>query len=92
MKFVTYLSRTLWVLLFVLVFVFARRNDDPVVLRVFPGLTWDAPLVLVLLAAFGLGALVGVAACLPRWLREHREVLRLRRELRAKGTDPQAGT
>jgi len=90
MKFVTYLSRILWVVVFVVVFVFARRNDDLVVLRVFPGLTWEAPLALVLLAAFALGALAGVLACLSLWFRKHREVLRLRRELRAKGAELRA--
>ena len=90
MKWVTYLSRILWVLLFVVVFMFARRNDDQVVLRVFPGFTWEAPMVLVLLAAFALGALVATLACLSLWFRQRREVLRLRRELRAKGAEPRA--
>ncbi|HYA47724.1 MAG TPA: lipopolysaccharide assembly protein LapA domain-containing protein [Burkholderiales bacterium] len=90
MKFVTYLSRILWVVVFVVVFVFARRNDDLVVLRVIPGLTWEAPLALALLVAFSLGALAGVLACLSLWLRKHREVLRLRRELRAKGAELRA--
>ena len=89
MKIVSYLSRIVWVLLFVAMFVFARRNDDSVTLRIFPGLAWEAPLVLVLLAFFVLGALLGVLACFSRWLRQRREILRLKRELRAKSVDLQ---
>ena len=89
MKIVSYVSRAAWVLLFVAMFVFARKNDDPVTLRLFPGLVWEAPLVLMLLAFFALGALLGVLACLSRWFRQRREVLRLKRELRAKGVELQ---
>lgn len=92
MKLFKYLSRTLWVLLFVAIFVFARRNDDLVTLRFIPGLAWEAPLVLVVLTSFILGALLGVLACLSRWVRQRREILRLKRELRGKGADAQAGT
>ena len=90
MKFMTYVARVVWVLLFVGIFVFALKNEGPVTLRLFPGLEWQAPLVLALLAAFSLGALLGVLACLSRWFRQHREILRLKRELRAKGAEPQA--
>ena len=89
-KFLTYFSRVMWVLLFLGMFMFARKNDDLVALHLFPGLTWEAPLVLVLLAAFALGALLGVLACLSRWVRQHREILRLKRELRAKRPEAQA--
>lgn len=87
-KFVIYFSRAMWILLFVGMFIFARNNDDAVMLHLFPGLTWEAPLVLVLLTAFALGAGLGVLACLSRWVRQHREIQRLKRELRAK--DPEA--
>ena len=89
-KLVTYFSRVMWLLLFLGMFMFARKNDDQIALHLFPGLTWEAPLVLVLLAAFGLGAALGVLACLSRWVRQHREILRLKRELRAKRPEAQA--
>jgi putative membrane protein len=92
MKLFKYLLRTLWVLLFVAIFMFARRNDDLVTLRFIPGLAWEAPLVLVVLSSFILGALLGILACLSRWVRQRREILRLRRELRGKGADVQTGT
>jgi putative membrane protein len=92
MKLFKYLLRTLWVLLFVAIFMFARRNDDLVTLRFIPGLAWEAPLVLVVLSSFILGALLGILACLSRWVRQRGEILRLRRELRGKGADVQTGT
>lgn len=92
MRLFKYLSRTLWVLLFVAIFVFARRNDDLVTLRFIPGLAWEAPLVLVVLTSFILGALLGVLACLSLWVRQRREILRLKRELRGKGADVQTRT
>ena len=92
MRLFKYLSRTLWVLLFVAIFVLARRNDDLVTLRFIPGLAWEAPLVLVVLTSFILGALLGVLACLSLWVRQRREILRLKRELRGKGADVQTGT
>jgi len=92
MKFVTYLSRVLWALLFVAIFMFARKNDDPITLRFFLGLSWEAPLVLVLLASFVFGAAFGVLACVSRWFRQRREILRLKRELRAKDAAPEMKT
>ncbi|HEY7675048.1 MAG TPA: LapA family protein [Burkholderiales bacterium] len=91
MRLVTYVTRVLWALLFVGVFVFALKNEDLVTLRLLPGLAWEAPLIVALLAAFFLGALLGVLACLSRGFRQHREILRLKRELRAKGAGLQAG-
>lgn len=90
MKFVTYLSRIMWALLFVGIFLFARKNDELVTLHPFPGVAWEAPLALMLFAAFALGALLGALAGLSRWFRQRGEVLRLRRELRDRGTEPQA--
>ncbi len=90
MKFFRYFLRALWVVLFVLVFVFARRNDEQVILHLIPGIAWEAPLVLVVLAAFATGILLGTLACAARWVRQRREILRLKRELRGRGAGPQA--
>lgn len=76
-----------WILrsvLFLLLLGFAIKNTDPVVVRYFLGWEWRAPLTLVLLIFFaggaGLGALAGVG-----WLyNQRRELLQLRRELRAR--------
>jgi uncharacterized integral membrane protein len=79
---------TVRIALFVLLLAFAARNTAPVTLRFWFDLDWQAPLVLVLLAFFAAGALLGVGAALGAMLRQRREILRLRRESRAR---PAAG-
>ena len=71
-------------MLFILLLAFAASNTEPATLRFWFGFAWQAPLVLLLLAFFAAGALLGVAASLGTLLRQRREILRLRRELRAK--------
>jgi uncharacterized integral membrane protein len=78
----------LWVLkvaLFLLVLSFAVKNTDMVTVRYYLGYEWQAPLVLVLLVFFCLGALVGIAASLGQMLRQRRSAQALRRELSARG-------
>ncbi len=83
------LTRTLrWgirLALFVLLLAFAAKNTDPVTLRFFFELAWQAPLVALLLAFFAAGALTGAAAALATVLRQRRELGRLRREQRPEG-------
>ena len=69
MKFLAYLSRLLWVLLFAALLAFALRNTEPVALRFYPDQDWRAPLVVVLFVFFAAGAVSGVLACLSRLLR-----------------------
>ena len=74
----------MWVLklaLFVLVLAFAIKNADLVTVRYFPGGEWQAPLVFVLLVAFGLGIAAGLGASLTQVFRLRREIAALRREL-----------
>lgn len=64
----------LWLLkaaIFFALFAFALNNQDPVLLRLF-GAQWEAPLVLLLLAALVLGVFLGMAVMLPLWLRARR--------------------
>ena len=64
----------LWLLkaaIFFALFAFALNNQQPVWLRLF-GAQWQAPLVLLLLAALVLGVFLGVAVMLPLWLRARR--------------------
>ncbi len=64
----------LWLLkaaIFFALFAFALNNQEPVPLRLF-GVQWEAPLVLLLLAALVLGVFLGVAVMLPLWLRARR--------------------
>jgi uncharacterized integral membrane protein len=64
---------------FVLLVAFAAKNVEPVTLRFYFDLELKAPLVLVLLAAFALGALFGVAALLGTLVRQRREISLLRK-------------
>ena len=56
--------------LFFALFAFALNNQHDAVVHFFFGTTWQAPLVLVVLTAFVLGAVVGVLGMLPRWWKQ----------------------
>jgi lipopolysaccharide assembly protein A len=66
--------------LFVLLLAFAARNTDPVTLRFWFDLAWQAPLVALLLAFFVAGAVFGLLAMLGTHIAQRREIARLRRE------------
>ena len=73
-----------WALRFIIVsflIVFAIQNTELVILRVMPGYFWEAPLVVVLLAFFAAGAVLGVLSMLGIIYRQRREVVRLKREM-----------
>jgi len=84
-----YISWALRIFLFLLLFGFALKNTDPVVVRFYLGSQWEAPLAMVVLVFFGVGAVAGVASCLTYVYRQRREVLQLRKEARAKPTVPE---
>jgi putative membrane protein len=71
-------------LLFGLLFGFALKNTDPVNLRFYFDYVWSAPLVLVLLFFFAGGVVIGVIASMVKVYRQRREIVLLKRELRAK--------
>ena len=66
------------IVVFLLMLGFAFRNTDSVVVHYFPGAEWQAPLVLVLLAFFGIGIAAGVTASLGVIVRQRREISRLK--------------
>lgn len=70
--------------LFVLLLGFAVRNSEIVTLRYYLGYEWQAPLVLVILLCFAIGAAVGVVASLGFLFRQRRELNALKKELRLK--------
>ncbi len=82
MRYLHYLLWPLKFMLFAVLFAFAMQNADGVVLRFFLGYAWQAPLALLLLIFFVLGALFGLLACLARMARLRRELVSVRRELR----------
>jgi uncharacterized integral membrane protein len=74
--------------LFALLVGFALKNSEMVTLRYFLGQEWSAPLSLVLLLFFGLGAVLGVVALLGLVSRQRREISQLRQA--AAGRSPEA--
>lgn len=61
--------------------VFATQNTDVVTLRFVLGYFWEAPLVLVLVAFFSGGAMMGVLSLSGVIFRKNRETSRLKRAL-----------
>lgn len=81
--FVNYLLWLLRILVFAIVLAFALKNIDPVAVRFYLGSEWHAPLAIVLLIAFVLGAAAGVLASLGLVFRKRREIASLRKQVRA---------
>ncbi|MGE5097341.1 MAG: LapA family protein [Betaproteobacteria bacterium] len=72
----------IWIVRFLVVVIlvwFAVKNVDPVTINGFPGQTWEAPLVFVLLVVFVTGVVIGLLAWIPTIVRQRREIQRLRR-------------
>ena len=61
-------------LVFFTLFAFALNNQQDAVVHWFFGVEWRAPMVIVVLVAFGLGCAVGVVAMMPGWWRQRRRL------------------
>lgn len=72
--------------LFLLLLGLAIKNSEPVILRYYLGLEWQAPMSLVLFVFFVAGALMGLVAMLAPWVRQRSELRRLRAELSHAGS------
>jgi len=72
---------TIRLVVFLLLVAFAAKNAEPVTLRFYFDLALQAPLVLVLLGFFALGALFGILALVGALLRQRRELSALRKRL-----------
>jgi uncharacterized integral membrane protein len=69
------LKYLIWLLkaaVFFTLFAFALNNQSAVAVHFFFGQQWQAPLVLVLLAAFAAGLALGVMFMVPRWWRSRK--------------------
>ena len=77
-KLIGLLQWTLKAAIFFTLFAFALNNQHDATVHFFFGQQWQAPLVLVLLAVFVLGLVLGVLLMVPKWWREHRQVRRAR--------------
>ena len=64
-----YLMWLLKAAIFFTLFAFALNNQQAVAVNFFFGALWNAPLVLVVLAAFACGLALGVLLMMPRWWR-----------------------
>jgi uncharacterized integral membrane protein len=79
-----YLAWLFGFVLFLLALGFAVKNSDAVVIHYYLGYQWQAPLVLVILVFFAAGVAVGVGASLGYIFRQRRDILSLKREIRAR--------
>ena len=71
-----------WILRFLIVVIlvwFAVKNAQVVTLHGLPDQTLQAPLVFVLLVVFVAGVMIGLLAWLPTYVRQRREIGRLKR-------------
>ena len=71
--------------LFVVLLAFAAKNTEPVTLRFYFDLAWQAPLVALLLAFFAAGAVLGLIAMSGTYLAQRREIARLQHIASAGG-------
>ena len=76
----------IWLLratLFIVLLGFAVKNSSVVTLHFFFDAAWPLPLVAVMLIFFAAGAVAGLSAALGTFLRQRREILRLKKEIEA---------
>ena len=70
-----YISWLLKAAIFFTLFAFALNNQQDVTVNFFFGTSWTAPMVLVVLAVFAAGLVIGAVGMVPRWWR-HRKAAR----------------
>ena len=75
---------------FFTLFAFALNNQHTSSVHWFFGQEWRAPMVFIVLAAFGLGCAFGIFAMAPSWWRQRR--IARRETARAPAAAPPAGT
>ena len=81
----------LWLLkaaIFFTLFAFALNNQQDTTVHFFFGTQWRAPQVLVVLAAFSLGLMVGVISMVPRWWRHRKAARQAKQPVAATMTPP----
>ena len=78
----------LWLLkaaIFFTLFAFALNNQQDAIVHFFFGTQWRAPLVLIVLAAFALGVIIGALGMVPHWWK-HRSAAQLARAPEAQNS------
>ena len=79
-----------WILkaaIFFTLFAFALNNQHEASVHFFFGNQWRSPMVLIVLAAFAIGLVVGALGMAPWWWK-HRSVTSARRQSRAEHPAP----
>ncbi|WP_263771066.1 LapA family protein [Propionivibrio soli] len=69
------------IFIFLFLLAFALKNTEPVSVRFFFDATWQAPLIIIVLAFFAGGAVLGLMALLGTVFGLRREISRLKREV-----------
>jgi uncharacterized integral membrane protein len=72
-------------LIFLFLLAFALKNTEPVSLHFFLDTSWQAPMIIVALAFFAIGAALGVLALCGTVFGLRREVARLKRDRKVDG-------
>ena len=62
-----YLSWLLKAAIFFTLFAFALNNQQDTTVHFFFGTRWTAPMVLIVLAVFAAGLVIGAVGMVPRW-------------------------
>ena len=86
-----YLTWLLTAAIFFTLFAFALNNQQDATVHFFFGTRWTAPLVLVVLAAFAAGLVIGALGMVPRWWK-HRKGARVARGIEQHSTLTGQGT
>jgi putative membrane protein len=74
MKYIAWLLKAA---IFFTLFAFALNNQQDVTVHFFFGTRWTAPLVLVVLAVFAAGLVIGAVGMVPRWWKQRKAATRV---------------
>jgi uncharacterized integral membrane protein len=77
----TILTWAVRLIIFAFLLVFAVRNTEPITLRFILDYVWEAPQVIILLAFFTGGAILGLLSVVGVIFRQRLEISRLKREI-----------
>jgi uncharacterized integral membrane protein len=88
MKYILWL---LWAAIFFVLLAFSLNNQQDTAVHFFFGAVWHAPLVLVVLAAFAAGLVIGALGMVPRWWKHRMAARRAHRKMAAAAVEPNTG-
>jgi lipopolysaccharide assembly protein A len=89
MKYIMWLLKAA---IFFTLFAFALNNQQVVIVHFFFGTEWRAPLVLVVLAVFASGLIVGALGMVPRWWKHRVAARRAHQALQAPDAEAPSNT